>query len=173
MNMPVALFRSRAEAEPVKASLAEAAVHAEIRDEPAFGRFWFVSPRSGATSLEVPAEQFERAEQLLLDWEAGRGPFDGAIHCPECGSLRVEYPQYTRRTLLTNLALGVAAQVGLVEKDFYCQDCHYTWPKTGTKPSRSRSHVAPYYFLDGIEQTGLQAAPSKDGSPAAQKPNAA
>jgi transposase-like protein len=103
--------------------------------------------------LEVPSSQFEQAEQLLLDWDSTEGAMREAIRCPECKSLRVDYPQFTRKSLLTNLAVGLAAEVGVVEKQYYCQDCHFTWPREGTKPRRDRQHLAPYYFIEGVEQT--------------------
>ncbi len=150
-RMAIALFRSRGEAERIRDRLTPAGLNPQTA-HPALGRMWFVFSRDEGWSLEVPADQFERAAQLLLDWEEKEGPLTGAIHCPECGSLRVEYPQYTRRTLLTNLAMGIAAQLGVIEKDFFCQDCQFTWPKTGARARRDRPHMAPYYFIDGIEQ---------------------
>jgi DNA-directed RNA polymerase subunit RPC12/RpoP len=52
-----------------------------------------------------------------------------AIRCPECGSPRVEYPQFTRK-FLTPLLVELLISLGAGEKDYYCMDCHYTWPKT-------------------------------------------
>ena len=98
---------------------------------------------------------------MLIDWDANDGALRDAIHCPECGSLRVDYPQFTRKSLLTNLTMGVAANVGLVDKEFYCEDCHFTWPKHGTKPRRDRHNMAPYYFIEGVDQSALHGAESK------------
>jgi hypothetical protein len=79
----------------------------------------------------------------------------------------VEYPQYARHSLLTNLAMGLLAEVGLVEKDYYCEDCHYTWPKQGMRARRNRSHTAPYYFIEGVEQTTLPPPPQQSQRKAA------
>ena len=152
---PIALFNDRAKAEPIQHRLAEAGITAEIHDELRLEKLWFVGKSGCGMRLEVPANQFERAEQMLIDWDAAEGALRDAIHCPECGSLRVDYPQFTRKSLLTNLAMGVAANVGLMEKEYYCEDCHFTWPKEGSKPRRNRSNMAPYYFIEGVEQTGL------------------
>ena len=156
MRMPVAIFSSRTKAEPLQKRLAEAGIQAEIHDELRLEKLWFVSKPGAGVRLEVPAIQFERAEQLLLDWDRSEGTLREAIHCPECRSLLVDYPQFTRKSMLTNLAMGLAAELRLVEKEYYCQVCHYTWPKEGTKPRRDRPHMAPYYFIEGIEQTRLQ-----------------
>ena len=152
-RIPVALFSNRAKAEPIQQRLFQAGVAAEIHDELRLEKLWFVPKRGAGSRLEVPAGQFERAEQLLLDWDAAEGTMREAIRCPECKSLRVDYPQFTRNSLLTNLALGLMTEVGLVEKHYYCQDCHYTWPKEGTQPRRNRPNMAPYYFMEGVEQT--------------------
>jgi hypothetical protein len=154
--MSVALFNDRARAEAIRQRLAQAGIPAELHDELRHEKLWAACKGDCGVRLEVPAEQFERAENLLVEWDTKDGALRDAIHCPECGSLRVEYPQYTRKSLLTNLAMGVAANVGLVEKDYYCEECHFTWPKEGTKLRRDRSNMAPYYFIEGVEQTRQQ-----------------
>jgi hypothetical protein len=154
-RIPIALFNECARAEPIQQRLAQAGIAAEIHDELRLEKLWFVSKPDCGARLEVPANQFERAEQMLVEWDASEGALRDAIHCPECKSLRVDYPQFTRKSLLTNLAMGVAANVGLMDKEYYCEDCHFTWPKEGTKPRRDRPNMAPYYFIEGVEQTGL------------------
>jgi hypothetical protein len=64
----------------------------------------------------------------------------------------VEYPQFTRKSFIPNVLLGFAASIGMLEKDFYCQDCHYTWPKNAAKPVRARPHSAPSYFIEGMNE---------------------
>ena len=152
-RVPIALFNDRAKAEPLQKRLVESGVQAEIHDELRLEKLWFVSKPSTGVRIEVPADQFERAERLLIDWDRADAFLREAIRCPECKSLRVEYPQVTHKSMLTNLAMGLAAEVGLLEKDYYCEDCHFTWPKEGTKPRRDRHHMAPYYFIEGVEQT--------------------
>ena len=152
-NMPVALFGDRAKAEPVRQRLAQAGFNAQINEHPPMATLWSVPRPTGGVRVEVQCDQFERAEQALLDWDAAEGALSQAIRCPECGSLRVEYPQYARHSLLTNLAMGFLATLHLVERNYYCEDCHYTWPREGTRPRRNRLHLAPHYFIEGVEQT--------------------
>ncbi len=164
-RMTVALFANRAGAEPIQQRLRRSGVAAEIREQSAWEKFWFISRKSAGARLEVPANEFERGEELLLDWDAAEGALRDAIRCPECRSLRIDYPQFTRKSVLTNLAMGLAAELGLVEKDYYCKDCHFTWPKEGSRPRRNGPHMAPYYFIEGIEQTnrpGQQAPPKPE-----------
>ena len=150
---PVALFPSSAKAEVIKQQLRSSGFAAEAHEEGWLPALWFVNTHKCGVQLDVPADQFERAEQFLLDWDAREQALKEAIRCPECGSFRVLYPQFARHSILTNLALGVAAQFGLIEKHFYCEDCHFTWPREGTRASRVRPNQAPYYFIEGVEQS--------------------
>jgi len=154
-GVPIVLFNDRAKAQPIRQRLIESGINAEFNDSPTLPKMWFVSRRTAGVRLEVPEEQFATAEQLLLDWHESEGALRDAIRCPECGSLRVEYPQYAKTSLLTNLALGLVASIGFVEKNYYCEDCHFTWPKQGIRKRRDRSHLAPFYFMDGIERTNM------------------
>lgn len=152
-RMCVALFTIRAKAEPVKDRLVRTGINAEIHDETKLGKLWFLGNRSAGARLEVPSHQLEAAEKMLRDWSSTEGELAGVIHCPECRSLRVQYPQLAYHSLLTNLTVGIASELGFVERDFYCEDCHFTWPKEGERPRRDRPHMAPYYFIEGIEQS--------------------
>lgn len=154
-RMPVALFSSRAKAEPIRQRLAQTGIPAEVHEELRLEKLWFVSKGTAGTRVEVPAEQYERVLEILLGWDAVEGSLRDAIRCPECRSLRVDYPQFTRKFFIPNLVMGFLAECGLVEREYYCEDCHFTWPKEGTRPRPSRAHAAPYYFIEGVEQTTL------------------
>ena len=156
-RIPVALFSNQAKAEPLKQRLVQSGIQAEVHEELRLEKLWFVPKGSAGARLEVAAEQFERAYQLLLEWDAAEGALRDAIRCPECRSLRVDYPQFTRKSFIPNLVVGFLAKIGMVEKEFYCQDCHYTWPKEGTRLRPGRANMAPYYFIEGVEQTTLSA----------------
>src|SRR6266850_1774020 len=154
-RLTVAFFPSRAAAEPIRNRLVQAGIDARIVEWPWLQRLWFVPKREAGASAEVPREHFERAEKLLIEWDAAEGTLREAIHCPECGSLRVQYPPFARHSLLTNIMMGLAAGLGLVDKEFYCENCHFTWPKEGSRARRNQPDLAPYYFIRGVEQTTL------------------
>lgn len=160
--MAVALFNNRQNAEAGGRLLAAEGFKPRVQGESWLQSLWFVPRRSAGVWLEVAADEFERAEQRLLVLDGNPPALRQAIRCPECGSLRVEYPQFAEHSLLTNLTLGIAAEVGLVEKEYYCEQCHFTWPKEGHKPRRDRPHLAPYYFIEGIEQTTQPEAAAPD-----------
>src|SRR5712664_3091243 len=102
-RIPIAAFNHRSKAEPLHKRLVDAGVRAEIHDELRLEKLWFVSKPAAGVRIEVPANQFEQAEQLLHDWNAKGGGLSDAIRCPECKSLRVDYPQFTRKSMLTNV----------------------------------------------------------------------
>src|SRR5207249_800645 len=160
-RIPVALFTSSAKAEPLKQRLIQAGIQAEVHQELRLEKLWFVSKNSAGARLDAPANQFERAYQLLLDWDTAESALRDAVRCPECKSLRVDYPQFTRKFFIPNLMMGLFAEIGLMEKEYYCGDCHYTFPKEGTRPRPGRAHMAPYYFIEGVEQTTLRPQPGQ------------
>jgi hypothetical protein len=163
-RLPVALFGSRAIAEQLCSRLRERGIPAEVHEELRLEKLWFVPKGAAGARLEVPAAQFDLAERTLLDWDAAESALRDAIRCPECHSLRVEYPQVTHKSMMTNLALGLASSVGMVEKEFYCRDCHYTWPKEDGRPHRVRPHMAPHYFIEDIAAAGEAGQESKTAS---------
>jgi hypothetical protein len=160
VRVPIVTLNKRARAEPIQKRLVRAGIAAEV-DE-LFDKLWFVSKEEADVRIDVPVDQVERAQQLLLEWDAAEGILREAIRCPECGSLQVHYPQFAHRSLIPNLVMGFAAKIGLIDKEYYCENCHYTWPKHGTKPSILYPEREPYRFVDGIEQTMLR--PELSGS---------
>ena len=90
----VALFSSRSEAVPIQKRLLLAGIPSNVHEELGLARFWFVSKATASLCLDVPVGLVEQTEHLFLDWETGQGALQGVIHCPKCGSLRVDYPQF-------------------------------------------------------------------------------
>jgi hypothetical protein len=160
----IALFKDRAAAQPIHERLLRAGIAAEIHDEIWLARLWFVSKLSAGIRVEAPVCLSKRADHLVHTWDAAEGALRGAIHCPECNSLRVDYPQFTRKSLVTNLALGLIAALGLVDKEYYCEDCHHTWPMPRATPRRARGHLAPNYFIEGLPQHPLGLIIGKSGA---------
>jgi hypothetical protein len=150
----VATFNETAQAEPLKRRLQESKIPAEIRQEHVLKWLWFVAKSAAGVRLKVPSPDYENALRLLRAWDAAEGALRHAIRCPECGSSRIEYPQLTRKFFLPNL-IGLLSGLGLLGKEFYCEDCHFTWPTEGHRHSRARPHMAPYYFIEGIPRPDL------------------
>jgi hypothetical protein len=132
----VLTFNEPEQAEPLKQRLEQAGIHAQIYDERKLQRFGFLSPEPLAgIRLRVDRKDFERARELLREWHEREGALRDAIHCPECGSSRVEYPQFTRKFVLPNFGALLCA-IGLMEWEFYCQECQFTWPRKVNVPPK-------------------------------------
>jgi len=149
-SIRIALFETSAQAEPLRQRLLQAGIPAEIRSKSGWAKLWYVSKNRVGTRLHIPARFAERARALLLDCEAIPGLLKGAIRCPECKSFRVEFPQYTEKSLLTNLAVGFVAELHLIDREYYCEDCHCMWARQNLGAPRPRRHLAPDYFLEDL-----------------------
>lgn len=115
----------------------EAGVHNETADQTL--RF-FAGTHHAQFRVQVPPDQMTQALTEVANLpplpadRAFECPATNVIRCPECGSTRIEFPQFSRNTIIGALP-AIAASVGLVEQDFFCQSCHHTWLPA------SREHV--------------------------------
>ena len=153
----VLTFNEPEHAQPIKERLEAAGVVAAIYDERKLQKFWYISDPLGGIRLRVDRKDYERAQDLLREWHKTDGMLREAIHCPDCGSSRVEYPQFTRKFLLPNL-VGLASLLHIIDKEFFCQECEYTWPKD-IKAQWPPRYGAPYYFIEDIPPASGARAP--------------
>lgn len=124
----VATFNDREPAEKIAQRLRTAGFSAEIYDESTEQKWklFNLHPRAHMR-VRVHSGEEERAHAVLKEWHATEGALADAVHCPECGSSKIEFPQFSRRTLMGALPAALAA-TGIIEKEYYCEDCHFTWP---------------------------------------------
>ncbi len=122
-------FNEPEQAEPVCRRLEKAGLHPEVYDERPRQKFWFTSNRLAGIRVRVDKHEYEQAERVIEEWEdAEPDLLRDAVHCPECGSSEVDYPQFNRKFKLEPAVYAMLSAVGFFEKKFYCQHCHYTWP---------------------------------------------
>lgn len=153
MNMiRIALFENLAQAQPAKQLLAYAGIRAQIRAESGQAKLWFISSRRAGARLETAVRDAERAGKFLHQ-QGSDSRLHRAIRCPECKSFRVDYPQFTEKSLFTNLAMGLMVELGFIERQYYCEECHCMWKRPGTKAPRGRAHLAPDYFLEDLARS--------------------
>ena len=58
----------------------------------------FMSKPQANVKVLVDDHDFERAQKLMIEWEASDPDIGSALlRCPQCGSSRIEYPQMTRK----------------------------------------------------------------------------
>ena len=126
-TVPLATFNELEPAQKLRDRLQRAGIPAIINDESKLERFWFMSEPLASIHLEVPQPKYLEARRLVEEWDKSEGVLHSAVRCPECASSRVEFPQMTRK--FSTPALGsVLMALRVVKREFYCLDCHYTWP---------------------------------------------
>lgn len=134
----VATFNDREPAEKIASRLRDAGFTAEIYDESHEQKWklFNLHPRAHMR-VRVHSHEADAAHARLKEWHETEGALAEAVHCPECGSSKIEFPQFSRRTLMGALPAALAA-TGVIAQEYYCESCHFTWPDT----------VAPVQDLD-------------------------
>jgi hypothetical protein len=129
----VATFNDRDTAEAIASRLREAGFSADVYDE-SNEQKWKLFNLKPRAHMRVRVHTSEEADALekLKSWD-GDDTLSRAVHCPACGSSRIEFPQFSRRTIMGALPAALAA-TGLIEQEFYCESCHFTWPAEEPKP---------------------------------------
>jgi hypothetical protein len=126
-TVPLATFHELEPAVKLQERLQQVGISATIHDESKLERFGFMSAPLAAIHIEVPQSRYLEARRLILDWDSADGALHSAVRCPECDSSRVEFPQLTRKFFSPAL-IGVFIALRIIPKEFYCLDCHFTWP---------------------------------------------
>lgn len=123
----IATFNEAAKAKRLKDRLQQAGIKADIHNEGHLQTMAFMSKPQANVKVQVDDNDFERGQQLMVEWETTDPDIAAAvIRCPQCGSSQIEYPQLTRKALTPAVA-GILFALRIFPKEFYCEDCHYTW----------------------------------------------
>jgi hypothetical protein len=123
----VATFNDREPAQDLAGRLRQTGFSAEVYDESSEQK-WKLFNLKPRAHLRVRVHTSEEAGALaqLQQWD-GDPTLARAVHCPECRSSRIEFPQFSRRTIMGALPAALAA-TGVIDQQFYCETCHFTWP---------------------------------------------
>jgi predicted RNA-binding Zn-ribbon protein involved in translation (DUF1610 family) len=126
-TITVATFNETGPAEALKDRLIAAGLHSELTDDSGTQAIFFLSkdPRAHM-KVHVRKEEYETAKKLVQDWEKD-GVMSEAVRCPQCGSSRIEYPQFSRRTA-GSMFFALLSAAHLIPREYYCEDCQFTWP---------------------------------------------
>jgi transposase-like protein len=123
----IATFNEPAKAKHLKERFQRAGLKADIHNEGHLQQVAFMSKPQANVKVQVDDDNFERAQNLMVEWETTDPDIASAIiRCPQCGSSRIEYPQLTRKAITPAMA-GVLFALKIFPKEFYCEDCHFTW----------------------------------------------
>lgn len=123
----IATFNEAAKAKRLRDRLQQAGIKADIHNEGHLQTMAFMSKPQANVKVQVDDNDFERGQELMVTWETSDPDIAAAvIRCPQCGSSQIEYPQLTRKALTPAVA-GILFALRIFPKEFYCEDCHYTW----------------------------------------------
>jgi len=132
----LASFNESGPAQVLKDRLNQAGYRAVLHNETKLERYGFLSSPLAAFHVEVRPEDFLPARRKMEKLGQTEGLLNQAVHCPACGSCRVEFPQASRKFVFTGL-VAVLMALRLVPRDYYCVDCQFTWPeKRRVEPER-------------------------------------
>jgi hypothetical protein len=124
----IGTYNEQSKARHLRDRLQQAGVNADIVGEGHLQRVAFMSKPQANVKVKVDEKDFEKAQNLMVDWEKSDPDIGSALRCPQCGSSDIEYPQLTRKFLTPAMA-SVLFALKIFPKEFYCHSCHYTWPE--------------------------------------------
>src|SRR2546423_14236769 len=103
----IATFNEPDKAKRLKKRFQESGIHADIHNEGHLQQMAFMSRPQANAKIMVDDADFERAQNLMIEWE-GRDPDVAAaiILCPQCGSAQIQESQMTRQ-IITPAAPGL------------------------------------------------------------------
>jgi hypothetical protein len=122
----VATFNDHEPAAALCHRLEDAGIPSQVFDESTTQRIWFLTKPKAYLRVRVDKDNEERATRLIKEWDKTDHVMQNAICCPECGSSRVEYPQYSRRTAMT-FFFAILNVLHIIPRQYYCRSCHFTW----------------------------------------------
>jgi hypothetical protein len=124
----IATFNEPAKAKHLKHRFQEVGLSADVHNEAGMQHAMLSDAQANAKVM-VDEKDFVKAQELLTEWEASDPDIKLAVRCPQCQSPRVQYPQLARRFPFIPGIAGILFALGIFQKEFYCEDCHYTWTK--------------------------------------------
>ena len=141
----VAVFESEASGRMLAGLLGESGFEARTYDDKLFRYFLFLRPPRITYRVQVRNNHFAEATRQL----EAKAPavLEEAVHCPSCGSLRVNYPQMTRKFIMPTVLLHLGIIFRVLEHECYCESCHGIWNLSGDHAAdRKVKTLEPFPF---------------------------
>jgi transposase-like protein len=128
----IATYNEPAKAKRLKDKFRATGLKADLHNEANLQTYAFMSKPKANAHVMVEEKDFARAQELMVEWEAA-DPDIAALRCPQCHSTRIQYPQLTRKFLTTGMA-AILLAFKVFPKEYYCEDCHFTWTDEVEQP---------------------------------------
>jgi len=139
----VAVFEESNDAQVLETHFKNKRIEARIYNDKLLRLLLFLCPPRVTFRVQVRHGFFKYAMDLLEIEPGVSAILQKAFHCPDCGSLRVEYPQMTRKFLLPTLLLHLGIILRLIEHECYCENCHCLWHLPAKLASQVRRPTSP------------------------------
>ena len=89
----IATFNEPDKAKRLKQRFQETGIKADVHNEGHLQQMAFMSRPQANAKVMVDDANFERAQNLMIEWETTDPDVAAAIiRCPQCGSSNIEYP---------------------------------------------------------------------------------
>ena len=124
----LAIFKHESEARALEECLKQHGFEVRTRNDRKVQVLWYLSPPRATFRVQVCAKNAAAAEEFVETDHAAGLLAHRAIHCPSCKSLKVEYPQMTRRFVTPTLLLDLGIIFHIIDHHAYCEECQYAWP---------------------------------------------
>src|SRR5689334_8625872 len=96
----IATFNDGGKARELKDRFQQSGIRADIHNEGHLQRVAFMSKPQANVKLQVEDDDFERAQNLMVEWQQSDPAIAGAmLRCPQCNSSSIEYPQMSRKSI--------------------------------------------------------------------------
>jgi hypothetical protein len=120
---------------------------ARAYDDKLLRYFLFLRPPRITYRVQVRESEFKIVANILEKEQPAI--LQEAYHCPSCGSLRINYPQMTRKFLLPTLHLHLGIIFRIIDHEAYCEHCHHMWtlPKDGMPVIPTQRPAKPFFPL--------------------------
>jgi hypothetical protein len=136
----VAMFEESNEAQVLETFFKSKGIETRTYNDKILRLFLFLCPPRTTFRVQVRHGLFKYATDLLETEPGVSAILQKAVHCPDCGSLHVEYPQMTRKFILPTLLLHLGIICRIIKHECYCENCHRIW-NLPEKPSAT--HPVP------------------------------
>src|SRR5258708_22677611 len=129
----VAIFENVSDGQILEMDLKNKGFETRTYNDKLLQCFLFLCPPHATIRVQVRGKDFKNATYFVDHESATSALLQRAMCCPCCGSLRVQYPQMTRRFLLPTLLLHLGIIFRVIAHEAYCESCHWLWslPKKG------------------------------------------
>ena len=133
----VAIFENASDGKILEMALKDRGIETRTYNDKLLQCILFLCPPHATIRVQVRGKDFKNATYFVDHEPATSALLQRAIRCPSCGSLRVQYPQMTRRFLLPTLLLHLGIIFRVIVHEAYCESCHWLWSLPKKRASAS------------------------------------